>query len=152
MAARREIGSVKFHGAWGNRGRILEITFVMIFETLTGGETVRNTVLRAGILAIAMAGMASGGWSAGSATFPAVSVAEVQGMDRVPADRWKAHLNSVGLMGGFGGKTVLHKPFQATFTVTHTESQNNSLQNNSITNTTTGTRLRAVMMAARIAT
>lgn len=44
-----------------------------------------------------------------------------------------------GLMGGFGGKTVTGKPFQATFTVTRTE----TLPGNSITNTTTGTVARS---------
>jgi hypothetical protein len=38
------------------------------------------------------------------------------------------------LVGGFGGKTVLHKPFQATFTITRTA----SFQDNTITNKTTG--------------
>jgi hypothetical protein len=44
-----------------------------------------------------------------------------------------------GLVGGFGGKTVTGHPFQATFTITRTE----SFQNNTITNTTTGTLARA---------
>jgi hypothetical protein len=39
-----------------------------------------------------------------------------------------------GLMGGFGGKTVTGKPFQATFTITRTE----TIPGNTITNTTTG--------------
>jgi hypothetical protein len=43
-----------------------------------------------------------------------------------------------GLVGGFGGKTVTGKPFQAKFTITRTE----TLPNNSITNTITGTVAR----------
>lgn len=43
-----------------------------------------------------------------------------------------------GLMGGFGGKTVTGKPFQATFTITRTE----TLPNNAINNTITGTIAR----------
>lgn len=43
-----------------------------------------------------------------------------------------------GLLGGFGGKTVTGKPFQATFTITRTE----TLPGNSINNTTTGTIAR----------
>ncbi|MBZ5660617.1 MAG: hypothetical protein LAO08_09435 [Acidobacteriia bacterium] len=43
-----------------------------------------------------------------------------------------------GLMGGFGGKTVTGKPFQATFTITHSE----TLPGNSIKNTITGTIAR----------
>jgi hypothetical protein len=43
-----------------------------------------------------------------------------------------------GLMGSFGGKTVAGKPFQATFTITHTE----TLPGNSIKNTNTGTIAR----------
>jgi hypothetical protein len=39
-----------------------------------------------------------------------------------------------GLIGGFGGKTVTGKPFQAKFTITRTE----TLPNNVITNTITG--------------
>ncbi len=39
-----------------------------------------------------------------------------------------------GLVGGFGGKTVTGKPFQAKFTITRVE----TLPNNSITNTVTG--------------
>jgi len=39
-----------------------------------------------------------------------------------------------GLMGHFGGKTVTGKPFQATFTTTHTE----TFPGNTISNTTTG--------------
>jgi len=39
-----------------------------------------------------------------------------------------------GLMGGFGGKTVKGKPFQASFTITTTQ----TLPGNSITNTKTG--------------
>ena len=43
-----------------------------------------------------------------------------------------------GLMGGFGGKTVTGKPFQAKFTITRTE----TLPNNVITNTITGVLAR----------
>ena len=43
-----------------------------------------------------------------------------------------------GLVGGFGGRTITGKPFQATFTITRTE----SLPGNTITNTTTGTVAR----------
>lgn len=43
-----------------------------------------------------------------------------------------------GLIGGFGGRTVTGKPFQATFTVTHNE----SFGTNSISNTTAGTLAR----------
>jgi len=43
-----------------------------------------------------------------------------------------------GLVGGFGGKTVTGKPFQAKFTITRTE----TLPNNSITNTVTGVLAR----------
>jgi hypothetical protein len=43
------------------------------------------------------------------------------------------------LMGGFGGKVVAGKPFQANFTITHTE----TMPGNTITNTTTGTFARA---------
>jgi len=43
-----------------------------------------------------------------------------------------------GLMGGFGGKTVTGKPFQATFTVTHTE----TLPGNTINNSNSGTIAR----------
>src|SRR5260370_2687862 len=39
-----------------------------------------------------------------------------------------------GLVGGFGGKTVTGKPFQAKFTITRVE----TLPNNSITNTVSG--------------
>ena len=44
-----------------------------------------------------------------------------------------------GVIGGFGGKTVTGKPFQATFTITRTQ----MLPDNSITSTTTGTVARA---------
>jgi hypothetical protein len=44
-----------------------------------------------------------------------------------------------GLVGGFGGRTVTGKPFQATFTVTRNESLAGG---NSISNTTTGTLAR----------
>jgi hypothetical protein len=44
-----------------------------------------------------------------------------------------------GLVGGFGGRTVTGKPFQATFTITRNESLAGG---NSITNTTTGTLAR----------
>jgi hypothetical protein len=43
-----------------------------------------------------------------------------------------------GLIGGFGGKTVLGKPFQAMFTITRTQ----TLPGNSITDTTNGTVAR----------
>lgn len=43
-----------------------------------------------------------------------------------------------GLVGGFGGKTITGKPFQATFTITRTE----TLPGNTITNVTTGTVAR----------
>jgi hypothetical protein len=43
-----------------------------------------------------------------------------------------------GLVGGFGGKTVAGKPFQAKFSITRTE----TLPNNTITNTTTGVLAR----------
>jgi hypothetical protein len=43
-----------------------------------------------------------------------------------------------GLVGGFGGKTITGKPFQATFTITRTE----TIPDNTITNTTTGTIAR----------
>jgi hypothetical protein len=43
-----------------------------------------------------------------------------------------------GLMGGFGGKTVTGKAFQATFTITRTE----TLPGNSISNVTSGTIAR----------
>lgn len=43
-----------------------------------------------------------------------------------------------GLIGGFGGKTVKGKPFQASFTITTTQ----TLPGNSITNTKTGTIAR----------
>jgi hypothetical protein len=44
-----------------------------------------------------------------------------------------------GMMRGFGGKTVTGKPFQATFTITRTE----TLPDNSITNTITGLLARS---------
>jgi hypothetical protein len=44
-----------------------------------------------------------------------------------------------GLVGGFGGRTVTGKPFQATFTITRNESLAGG---NSISNTTTGTLAR----------
>ena len=45
---------------------------------------------------------------------------------------------SGGLVGGFGGKLVTRKPFQASFTITRTE----TLPGNTIANTTTGTVAR----------
>src|SRR5258708_4648393 len=45
-----------------------------------------------------------------------------------------------GLVGAFGGKTIAGKPFQATFTITHTE----TLPGNTINNTTTGTIARDI--------
>ena len=43
-----------------------------------------------------------------------------------------------GLIGGLGGKTITGKPFEATFTITRTQ----TLPGNSITSTTTGTVAR----------
>jgi hypothetical protein len=57
--------------------------------------------------------------------------------DRGPGPGWGT-FEFGGLMGGFGGKTVTGKPFQANFSITRTE----TLPGNTITNTTNGTVAR----------
>jgi len=93
----------------------------------------RNTVLRAGLAVLAMAGMAL--------------VVGAQGPpprggdgDRGPGPGrpMAGSFEFGGLVGGFGGKVVTGKPFQATFTITRSE----TLPGNMITNTTTGTLAR----------
>jgi hypothetical protein len=99
----------------------------------TGDMTVRKMVLRVGWAVVAVAGVALvvcaqgpppgggfGGWGLG------------------PGRLMDGSFEFGGLMGGFGGKTVTGKPFQATFTITRTL----NLPDNVISNTTTGTIAR----------
>ncbi len=98
-----------------------------------GGKNLRNTVLRAGLAAMAMAGMALVVAAQGPPP-------PRGGFGRGPG-RGGPNAGSFafgGLVGGFGGKVVTGKPFQATFTITRVE----TLPNNTITNTTTGTLAR----------
>jgi hypothetical protein len=99
--------------------------------TFQGGTVVRKATLRVGVAALAVAGLAL--------------VVGAQGPpggfgDRGPRQggMMEGMFEFREFMGGFGGKTVTGKPFQATFTITRTE----SLPGNSITNTTSGTFAR----------
>lgn len=91
----------------------------------------RNISVRAGVAALAVVGVAL--------------AVGAQGMPGGFGDRGprpggpgEGTFEFRGLIGGFGGRTVTGKPFQATFTVTHNE----SFGTNSISNTTTGTLAR----------
>jgi hypothetical protein len=92
--------------------------------------TVNKFAIRSGLAAVAVAGLAlvvgAQGPPGGNFGGPGL---------RRPMD---GSFEFGGLMGGFGGKTVTGKPFQATFTITHTE----TLPGNSIKNTSTGTIAR----------
>lgn len=89
-----------------------------------------KTMLRANLTAIAV--------------FTVALVAGAQGPPRPggfggrgtgnPGGPWPGSFEFGGLVGGFGGKTIPGKPFQATFTITRTE----TIPGNTITNSTTG--------------
>ena len=87
----------------------------------------RRVTVRAGLLAIAAAGVAV--------------VAAAQGPPGGfggPGGPGPGMFEFGGLVGGFGGKVVKGKPFQASFTITTVE----TLPGNSITNTKTGSVAR----------
>ena len=100
-------------------------------EMLTGDMTVTKYAIRTGLAAVAVLGLAL----VVGAQWPPRAFA---GPGRGPGRLMDGSFEFGGLMGGFGGKTVTGKPFQATFTITHTE----SLPGNSIKNTVTGTIAR----------
>ena len=88
--------------------------------------------IRAGLAAVTVVGLAL---AAGAQGPPAGGFG---GPGRGPGRLMDGSFEFGGLMGGFGGKTITGKPFQATFTITHTE----TLPGNSIKNTVTGTIAR----------
>ncbi len=92
----------------------------------------KKFAIRTGLAAVAVAGLAL---AAGAQGPPPGGF---RGPDRGPGRLMDGSFEFGGLMGGFGGKTVTGKPFQATFTITHTE----TLPGNSIKNTITGTIAR----------
>jgi hypothetical protein len=94
---------------------------------------VRNIAYRAGWAALAMTGLAL---VAGAQGPPALGGfgGRGPGFGGPPGGPMDGAFEFGGMMRGFGGKTVTGKPFQATFTITRTE----TLPGNSITNTTTG--------------
>jgi len=96
---------------------------------------VRKIVFRVGWAAMAVAGVAL---IAGAQGPPPPG--EFGGPGPGPVLLMEGSFEFGGLMGGFGGKTVTGKPFQATFTTTRVE----TLPGNSITNTTTGVVARDI--------
>jgi hypothetical protein len=105
---------------------------------LQGGKVVTKGILRVGIGVIAVAAVALVVGAQGPSPDGGFGG---PGPGRMGGPGWMAEgmFEFGGLMGGFGGKTVTGKPFQATFTVTRIE----TLPGNSIKNTTTGTVARA---------
>ena len=98
-----------------------------------GDTTVKRIVCRASWTAVAMAGMAL---TVGAQGPPPAG--GFGGRRPGPGRSMEGSFEFGGLVGSFGGKTVTGKPFQATFTVTRTE----TLPDNSISNTVTGTIAR----------
>ncbi|HXC31463.1 MAG TPA: hypothetical protein VNZ56_03265 [Verrucomicrobiae bacterium] len=92
----------------------------------------RKITLCAGVAALALAGVAL---AAGAQGIPG----GFGDRGPRPGGPGEGTFEFRGLVGGFGGRTVTGKPFQATFTVTHNESLAGG---NSISNTTTGTLAR----------
>jgi hypothetical protein len=88
---------------------------------------VKRVTVRAGLVAIAAAGVAL-----------VVGAQGPPGGFGGPGGPGPGMFEFGGLMGGFGGKTVKGKPFQASFTITTVQ----TLPGNSITNTKTGTVAR----------
>jgi hypothetical protein len=97
-----------------------------------GDMTLRKFLVRAGLAAVAMAGMALVVGAQGPPP------GGFRGRGPGPGRLKDGAFEFGGLMGGFGGKTVTGKPFQATFTIMRTE----TLPGNAISNTTTGTIAR----------
>jgi hypothetical protein len=95
--------------------------------------TVRKIALRTGWAAMAVAGFALVAGAQGPPNGRGFG-----GRDRGPGRLMDGSFEFGGLVGGFGGKTVTGKPFQATFTITRKE----TLPGNSISNTVTGTIAR----------
>src|SRR5580704_7625948 len=93
-------------------------------------KTVRNRVLRAGFGVVGGVGLALVVGAQG----PPPGEFGRKGPGPGPGGPMAGSFEFGGLVGGFGGKTVTGKPFQAKFSITRTE----TLPNNSITNTTTG--------------
>jgi hypothetical protein len=93
---------------------------------------VKNFLVRTGWAAVAVTGLAL---VAGAQGPPPGGF---RGPGRGPGGPVDGSFEFGGLMGGFGGRTVTGKAFQATFTITHTE----TLPGNSIKNTVTGTIAR----------
>lgn len=87
----------------------------------------KRVTVRAGLVAIAAAGVAL-----------VVGAQGPPGGFGGPGGPGPGMFEFGGLMGGFGGKTVKGKPFQASFTITTVQ----TLPGNSITNTKTGTVAR----------
>lgn len=92
----------------------------------------RNIAIRAGVAALAVAVVAL---TVGAQGMPGGFGDRGPG----PSGPGEGMFEFRGFVGGFGGRPVTGKPFQATFTVTHNESLAGG---NSITNTTTGTLAR----------
>jgi len=94
---------------------------------------VKNILFRAGWAALAMTGLAL---VAGAQGPPALGGfgGHGSGFGVPPGDPMDGGFEFGGRIRGFGGKTVTGKPFQATITITRTE----TLPGNSITNTITG--------------
>jgi hypothetical protein len=96
---------------------------------------VRMRVLRASFAAIGVLALAV---VAGAQGPPPPGAFGRRGPGPGPGGPMEGSFEFGGLVGGFGGKTVTGKPFQAKFTITRTE----TLPNNTITNTTTGVLAR----------
>jgi hypothetical protein len=94
---------------------------------------VRKAILGAGVAAMLLAGVAMVVSAQGP---PPGRMGGGRGMG--PGGPMAGMFEFGGFMGGFGGKLVTGKPFQASFTITRME----TLPGNSITNTTTGTVAR----------
>jgi len=92
---------------------------------------VRTRTARAGFTLIGIMGLAAVVCAQGPPTPGGLGR---RGLGPGPGGPMAGSFELGGLVGGFGGKTVTGKPFQAKFTITRVE----TLPNNTITNTVTG--------------
>jgi hypothetical protein len=92
---------------------------------------VTTRTARAGFTLIGIMGLAAVVWAQGP---PPPGGLGRRGLGPGPGGPMAGSFELGGLVGGFGGKTVTGKPFQAKFTITRVE----TLPNNTITNTVTG--------------